>query len=134
MEMNGMESLQENKTSESNLVLLLQLIYAGADVDALLNRGLQYSQIADLIFRAKENNLVTDSETKLELTVLGLEKIKNTKIQQNVKGNWISPLDEFRIEPLLTDEVYFPSWKTRVDIYEFNFKAKLLASSGKPLE
>jgi hypothetical protein len=133
MEKNGMES-SEDKKSKSNLLLLLQLINAGAEIDSLLNRGLQYSQIADLIFEAIENEFVLENENGLELTALGLERIKNAHSRQNVKGNWISPLDEFRVKPLPIDEIYTPTWETRMDIYVFNFKAKSLASSGKPLE
>lgn len=128
-----MESL-EDKMLESNLLLLLQLINAGADIDALLSRGLQYSQIADLIFEAIKNEFALESKTGLELTVLGLEKIKNNKTLSNIKGNWISPLDEFRIESIAIDEIYLPTWETLNDIYQFNFKAKLLASSGIPQE
>jgi hypothetical protein len=133
MEKDGMEYLKDNK-SESNLILLLQLINAGADVDALLRRGLQYSQIADLILEATEKELVKDVETKLEITALGLEKIKNAKSLSNVKGNWISPLDELRVKPIGIDELFLPSWDTRNHIYQFNLKAELLASSGKPQE
>lgn len=133
MEKNGMESL-EDKFSESNLILLLQLINAGANVDALLRRGLQYIQIADLIFEAKSREFVVDSDTNLALTPLGLEKIRDGKTLLNIKGNWISPLDEFRIERIAIDEVYIPNWQTMHLIQEFNFKTKLLASSEQSQE
>jgi hypothetical protein len=115
METNGMES-SKDKLLESNLVLLLQLIHAEADVDALLKRGLQYSQIADLLFYAKEDNLVSESETRLELTAFGLDRIKNSKTLSNIKGIWISTLDELRIPSIEIDEVYLPSAETKNDI------------------
>jgi hypothetical protein len=123
----------EDRTTESNLILLLQLINAGAEVDALLNRGLQYSQIVDLIFHAKEQNLVCDDEKTLKLTDLGLHRIFG-KTSSKVKGNWISPLDERRIPSINLDAVYLPSLETKDCIENFNFKAKLLASGGIPQE
>lgn len=125
-----MESLEGTKISESHLVILLQLIYAGADVNVLLNKGLQYTQIAELIKEAIEKKLADETDEGLKITSLGLKKIKegleNNRIKP--KSDWISPLDEYKIEQLSVDAVYLPKKSTYYDL------AELLASRGKPRE
>jgi hypothetical protein len=98
--------------SDSNLLLLLQLIYAGADVNALLRRGLQFSQIANLIAEATEKGLITEGEFGLTLTAIGIEEMQSKRggNQQGDDGGWISPLDEYRIEKLSEDDIYLPPW------------------------
>lgn len=99
--------------SKTNIILLLQLIYAGGDVNSLLQRGLQFSQIAALITQAEEKKYILEKENELKLTDLGLiemrKELPSNKIRKD--GGWISPLDEYRVEKLDVYEVYLPSSK-----------------------
>lgn len=97
--------------SRSNLLLLLQLVYAGGDVNALLRRGLQFSQIADLISEATEKGYISESASGLHLTDSGHEEMQ-MKRGDHPRGDskWISPLEEYRIESLPIDAIYLPPW------------------------
>jgi hypothetical protein len=125
-----MEYSQDN-ISESHLILLLQLIYSGADVDALLKRGLQYSQIAKLLDEAIEKQFVEESDTDIVITPIGLEKIKTGAKDNTVRktGGWISPLDEYRVEKIDLNDIFLPCLgSVHFDI------AKSLALRGQPRE
>ena len=118
----------EDKMSESHLILLLQLIYAGADVDALLRRGLQFSQIAGLIEQVVNNRFVEEIDGNLKLTELGLEKLRAGKKYYSSRTVWISPLDEFRIEKIGNDDIFLPCLSSVNEI------ARSLALRGQPRE
>jgi hypothetical protein len=98
---------------ESHKILVLQLVYSGADVTSLLAKGLQYAQIANLISEALDQGLLVEEGEGLKVTQAGLEKMREgiTKKERRKDGGWISPLDEFRIEKWSLDEVYLPSQK-----------------------
>jgi hypothetical protein len=100
--------------ADSHMVLLLQLIHSGGEVDSLLRRGLQFSQIAQMMSEAESEGLVKEENENLVLTDAGLAKMRtNLENQaQREDGGWISPLDEFRINKISTDDIYLPSWYT----------------------
>lgn len=106
--------------SESNLTLLLQLIFAGADVQSLLGRGLQFSQIAMLVDEAFKRQLVTQGERFLRLTEEGLAQMRSGLPDARIRrdGGWISPADIFRIEKLALDAVYLPDKETALKLEE----------------
>lgn len=84
--------------SGSHMILLLQLIHANGDVNSLLRKGLQFSQIAQLMSEAEVSGLLKEEDDNLVLTEAGFAKIK-TGIESNKQrkdGGWISPLDKFR--------------------------------------
>lgn len=112
-----MES-SEDKVAESHIILLLQLIYAGADVDALLERGLEFSQIAEMISSLIEEEFIEETNSELKVTKLGLERITKGIKKLNIKGGWISPLDQYRIEKLDKEDVYLPWFNTYHEIAE----------------
>jgi hypothetical protein len=96
--------------NESNLILLLQLIKAKADVEPLLKRGLTYMQISELITHCIEKKLIQQEDSGYSLTKSGILKMKaDTQTGKPRKdGIWISPQEEFRIESRRSDEVYLP--------------------------
>lgn len=125
-----MEFLEENKVADSHLVLLLQLIYAGADVGALLRRGLEFSQIAQLINEAIAGQLAEETNKGLILTDAGVDKLRSGASDDIIRrnGNWISPLDEFRIDKIDLTDVFLPNLGSVYNI------ARSLALRGKPRE
>lgn len=96
---------------ESFLILLLQVINAKADVTAMENVGLSYSQIARLISDSIETGYVLRDEGHLRLTESGLKKMRTDLGRDSLRkdGGWISPLDEMRIEKMAIDDIYLPS-------------------------
>jgi hypothetical protein len=96
--------------TESHMILLLQLIHTGGDVNSLLRRGLQFSNIAQLMSKAEADGLIKEEGDTLELTEAGFAKIKIgvESNKQRKDGGWISPLEEFRIDKLSIDDIYLP--------------------------
>ncbi|MEK0224379.1 winged helix-turn-helix domain-containing protein [Bacillus proteolyticus] len=94
--------------TEKYIILLLQLVKTNGSVSSLLDLGLEYSQIATYINFLAENDLVTSNDAgKLEITKLGLEKLKKlTKIENH--NLWISPQNEFKIEKRNKFDIYLP--------------------------
>jgi len=107
---------REINMKEKYLVLLLQLVKADGSVEALLKNGLEYSQIANLILQVKQDSYIAEKEGRLELTDLGLEKLKELSKKANRKNidTWISPSYENRIdksEKLNVFDIYIPNRK-----------------------
>jgi hypothetical protein len=96
---------------ESHLILLLQLIQAGGNVSSLLDRGLQFSQIAQLLSEAVAKGYVVQDGSEFHLTNSGLQKMRvelgSNRLRKD--GGWISPLEEFRIDKWELDRIYLPS-------------------------
>ena len=95
---------------QETLYLLLRLVHTAAPVDPLLKRGLEYSQIAELIRSAEDAELVVIGPEGLALTSKGDELLR-TDIRgapAGSPGTWIRPLDEYRIPRLSPDDVYLP--------------------------
>jgi hypothetical protein len=104
--------------SDSNLVLLLQLIFAGAEVNSLMARGLKFSQIAMLLDAGLQQGLIMETEDSLRLTSEGIEKMRSGLRDARIRrdGGWISPLDNFKIEKLALDDVYLPDSETALSL------------------
>ena len=97
--------------SDSHLILLLQVIHAQADTNALLRRGLSYSQIAHLISESINLGYVVLDNHSLKLTMSGEYKMKTDLKEGKLRadGGWISPLEEFQMERWSLDDIYLPS-------------------------
>lgn len=95
---------------KSHLLLLLRLVHAKADVEALLRQGLRFSQIASLISDTIEKGYILLIDGELTLTEEGMSKLKTDTItvRYRTDGGWISPAEEFRIRPQRYDKVYLP--------------------------
>jgi hypothetical protein len=102
--------------SNSNLILLLQIIHVSGEVNSLLHRGLQFSQIAQLISIAEGEGYIVEEGHSMRLTEKGLDKMRTDTVTNTSRadGGWISPLDEYRIEKLAIDKVYLPSLRTAI--------------------
>lgn len=121
----------EDKIAESHFVILLQLIQANADIDALLKRGLQFPQIVDLIARAKSEEFIEEQDEGYNLTEKGINYL--TANSRNIgSGNWISAYDQFRIEKIPIEEIFLPDIISMLDIFSMHKLAESLASSGQP--
>lgn len=92
------------------MILLLQLVKAGGSVETLINRGLRYPQIGELINQAEDKEYIVSDENGLYLTKKGYELIQedvNTgKIRRD--GGWISPAENSRTTQINKFEVYLP--------------------------
>ena len=91
-----------------SLILLLQVIHSEGNIDPLLNAGLEYVQIAQLLSQAKQNGYVFLSEDKLILSEQGTQILSESLRQKIVGGGWIRPLDEYRITQMDKGDVYLP--------------------------
>lgn len=90
--------------------LLLSLVDSKSGVKSLLDNGLSYDQIAELIEEAVRLGLITPVGSDLSLTESGRKVLgKLGRSVKNGENTWIRPLDEYRIDSLTTDDVYLPS-------------------------
>lgn len=97
--------------SKKHLFQLLRIIHFNKALDSLLNSGLEYSQIADLLVDAIANGLVEDGEGKLQLTEAGSEKLSelNSLLHSESTNSWILPEEESRIEKIDKFVIYLPN-------------------------
>jgi hypothetical protein len=96
---------------DSNMILLLQLIHASGNISSLLNRGLQFSQIAELLLEAEAKGYAIHENDEYRLSEIGIHKMKmdlSTKKSRG-DGGWISPLEEFRVDKWKVDQIYLPN-------------------------
>jgi hypothetical protein len=99
-------AVSEKKIAESNLILLMQIVKAGADVDALIRRGLRYSQVSYIIDKCTQKGYLTEKNNKLFLTPKGKEKLlESSKIGDSP---WISPEEESRYPKSDKFDIYLP--------------------------
>ena len=96
--------------ADSNLILLLQLINANADVDPLIRRGLRFLQISRMISDAVESGYIEEVEGKLLVTAKGHKLIKSYSSKGEIRrdGGWISYEDESRIDSIPINSPYLP--------------------------
>lgn len=96
--------------SESNLILLLQLIKDNADAGSLIERGLRYQQIGELINRALKENFIEHGKKDLALTEKGIEKIRHGRPD----GGFISPEQQSRIKSISINKIFLPKDKNSI--------------------
>ncbi|GEC88146.1 hypothetical protein [Brevibacillus brevis] len=96
---------------DSVMILILQLVKNNGSVDRLLNLGLEYSQIARCLSFIKEEGFAEGTESGLVLSEKGKAKLKelNKKFDRSKSAEWISPLDEFKLDKVGIYEIYLPS-------------------------
>ena len=93
--------------SESSLILLLQLIKNNAGAGPLIERGLRYQQISELINRALKEDFIEHKEKSMVLTKKGIEKIRHGRPD----GGFISPKEQSRIKSISVNEIFLPKKK-----------------------
>ncbi len=96
--------------SDTQLILLLQLVKANAGAEPLLKRGLRYSQIAKLLSIAFDNDYVKEVDNKLVITKKGANKLKEDSRKWKLRkdGGWISYEDESRVESIPINRPHLP--------------------------
>jgi hypothetical protein len=93
---------------------MLHTIRYRVSLDSILELGLDYSQIADLLSNVMQEQLVEDSnENGLILTNKGLEVLEwlNKQIYPMNSKAWILPLEENRIPKIDKFDIYLPRKK-----------------------
>ena len=96
------------------LLKLLHIIHYQLSVGGLLDIGLAYSQIAELLSDAIGNGLVEDEEDEgLRLTDSGLKMLDklNKKVYPSNSQAWILPAEENRIQKIDKFDIYLPKKK-----------------------
>lgn len=97
--------------SESHLVYLLRCIHQGTSTDALLERGLRFSQIARLLSVARNDGLIVYGENdKLVLTAEAHRILAQPVGKDGHEGTgWIDAMDSERTTKVDKLEVYLPN-------------------------
>ena len=92
--------------------LLLHLIDSGSGIEPLLNRGMTYSQIAELVNVAIRDGYISKTAKELTITEKGVDRL-NTLESGKISSNagWITPEVESRIDKIDVDDVYLPPVK-----------------------
>lgn len=99
-----------NIVNYSYMSLLLRIISEGSGIEPLLNKGLTYSQIAELTNAAIQEGFIINSENELKLTALGQKRFKRLESGKACSnGNWIIPETESKIDKMSIYDVYLPS-------------------------
>ena len=101
-----------------NLLLLLQVVRGKGDVAPLTRRGLEYSQIADLLREARHLGLVLRNDEGLQLSPEG-ESLLAASIKRRPPtspGGWIRPLEEHRVEKISEEDPFLPELAPRVHV------------------
>ncbi len=95
-----------------NLALVLQSIDSKAPIEKLFRYGIQYSQYFLLVNEAIEQGFLKygafEKEEDLIVTDAGRIVIASAQNKSKGKDEWITPLDNERIEKIGTDEIYVP--------------------------
>lgn len=93
-----------------HLIQLLRLIDAKESIGPLLNAGLDYAQIAELLQDVKRENLVEEVGVELRLTEQGSQALMGARkwLGRNVRGKWVKVLEQAKIEQIDTVEVFLP--------------------------
>jgi hypothetical protein len=93
-----------------NKIRLLRMLYAKSDVSPLIEEGLLYSQIAQLLGEMIDEGFVALSEGAPVLTDEGLAVLRTDEVTGTPRkdGGFIGPLNSARVDRLATDEIYLP--------------------------
>ncbi|RJO60954.1 hypothetical protein C4544_04075 [candidate division WS5 bacterium] len=93
-----------------NMAILLRVVRSEGSIDPLIERGLTYSQIANLLEEAKNTELIIVREGKLLISATG-EKLLNVMSSKKLipkPGGWIRPLDEHKLPKISQCDIYLP--------------------------
>lgn len=96
----------------SNLIDLLRLVFAGADLSVLTKRGLRYSQISQLMEICIHKNYLGSVDGKMVLTARGVELVHSKGVDDMKEGGWIRPFSEHRKKKAGLMNIYLPSRST----------------------
>lgn len=102
-----------NEPKPQYVLKLLHIIHHHIGLDALIDLGLEYYQIAKILSYCIINDYVKDTENGLELTEIGLEyfEMLNQQVYPSNSHSWILPSDENRIPQINKFEIYLPRIK-----------------------
>lgn len=105
------------KFKPTYIVRILHIIRYQLSIDSLLEFGLDYSQIADLLAYVIQQQLVDDTEEGLKLSTAGIELLGklNNEIYPSNPQDWILPSEEERISKIDKFEIYLPRKKKPVE-------------------
>ena len=100
------------------ILKILHIIHHQLSVGDLIETGLDYSQIVELISVVTQKGFVEDSgESGLKVTQSGLDLLEqlNGEIYSSNTKSWILPLDEFRVPKIDKLDIYLPIRKKHGD-------------------
>jgi len=93
----------------SHKFLLLRILYRGEDIDPLVNKGLTYTQIAEMLSALIADGYLIKKEGSFALTekaILSVNKISN---KFNIKkSDWIREDIESKIDRIDVTDIYLP--------------------------
>lgn len=97
-------------TPPAHLVQLLEIIETRGIVESLLRQGLYYSQIAELLNTAKEQQLIAETNDGLQVTERGRQLLRESgRASKGRKDHrWIVPLDDARTDRIPVSAVFLP--------------------------
>ena len=99
--------------NKSQLLDLLRLIYAQADLNVLLSQGLRYSQISQLLEIAVAQEYIRPEQGKFSVTQKGLDLIHQKLSGSNTyQGGWIKPSDDRKIKKIDLMSICLPTKET----------------------
>ena len=89
-------TVQALAVTSSNLILLLQIVRSRGDVAPLVSRGLEYSQIAELLREARSVGLIERAESGDVVTEAGMQLLADRAKRKGlgVTGAWIRPAED----------------------------------------
>ena len=98
------------------LRLLLQIVKHNGSLESLVEQGLIYTQIVQLIEEAVENGYLCEEKSKLIVTDKGDKVIQRIRKQLREDGltQWISPKYEEKIDKLKKDDIYIPKKRLKL--------------------
>lgn len=95
------------------ILKVLHTIHHRLSVDSIVELGLEYYQIAQILSDVIRDGLVEDTDDGLKLTERGAEKLTELgkQIYPNISKNWILPSEENRIPKIDKFGIYLPRKK-----------------------
>ncbi|MFD1675423.1 hypothetical protein [Alicyclobacillus fodiniaquatilis] len=87
--------------TEQDLLLFLVLVKNNGNLENLVSRGYQYSQIGEMISYCIQKNVIRLVGDKLEITDVGMDNIESMSKAEGVSHNQILPQKEYFLEQQL---------------------------------
>ena len=99
--------------TETHLKNLIRLIHAKTELTDLVNGGLRYGQISQLLELAVKQEYIIAKDRAFEVTPKGLAVIHNKSSKSYADGGWVHPLgQDDRVPSADPMQVYLPSRAT----------------------